>query len=129
MTTLSVTPEDGEGQAYGKTVSELQEGIEISDGKISGTLHYVKGYTGFAPTDNDGNFIALKLEYPEDATMKCEVVNGTAGEKTIPKGDHSLVCKIADKDTQKIKLTIEKDGQSDSVTYDLSGLTLEEDDG
>ena len=108
----------------------MQDNISISeDCKISGTLHYVTGYDGFQKTDNDGNFLALKLEYPEDTTVKAEVVNGTSGVITIPKGDHQLVCRIKDKDTQQIKLTIEKGNKSSSVSYDLTNLTLEEKDG
>ena len=51
----------------GKSVSDLQKDISISNGTISGTLHYVTGYTGFDAEINEGHFIALHAE-AEDAT-------------------------------------------------------------
>lgn len=126
MTALSVTPEDGGGTAYSKSVSDLQENISISrQNKISGRLKYVKGYTGFSSTDNDGNFLALKIEYPEDATVKITLIGGSTKDKAIPRGDHLLVTKVKDAATQKIKLDITKGDKTGSVTYDLSGLTLD----
>lgn len=112
--------------AYGQKVSALQEGIKISpENKISGTLHYVKNYTGFSHTDNNGNFLALHIDYSDDAEVKTTVIGGTTKDQKLPKGDHLLVTKVKDSSYQKIKLDITKDGQTESVTYDLSGLDLE----
>ena len=129
MTTLSVTPESGESNAYGKTVSQLQTGVTVSPGKISGTLHYVKEYKQFNPTvsaEQEGNYLALKIEFDDDTTVKFDLVGGDKGEVTMPKGDHLMVCRIKDKNTQSIRITAEKAGSRRNVkTYSLNGLTLE----
>lgn len=125
MSALDVTPEDAGGSAYGVTVSELQENIRIDGKSISGTLHYKKGFTGFSKSDNDGNFLVLKVDYPEGAEMKFTLVGGSTKDKKIPAGDHQLVLKIKDAQSQKLKIDITNDGQSGSVTYDLTGLILD----
>ena len=127
MTSLSVSPEDAEGTALGVTVSELQEGISITGTKISGTLNYKKGFEAFDKTDNSGNFLVLKVEYPEDAEVKFTLEGGSTRDKKFPKGDHQLVVKVKDASSQKLKIDITKGGKTGSVTYDLSGLTLKPD--
>lgn len=92
-------------------------------------MKYVTGYTGYSRTDNNGNFLALKVEYPEDAEVKVTIIGGNTKDKKIPKSDHQLVVKVKDQNTQKIKLDITKGGNTGSVTYDLSGLTLQQPGG
>lgn len=106
-------------------MSELQSGISISNSrKISGTLHYKSGFTAFDPKNSDGNFLALKVNYPDDADAKFTVVGGVTKDKKLD-GDHQLVVKVKNAASQKIKIDVTKDGSSTSATYDLSGLTLE----
>lgn len=129
MTSLSIAPEDEGGSAYGKTVSELQSGIQISaDNKISGTLYWVKNFTGYSPVDNSGNFLALKVDYPEEAETEVTIIGGTTKNLKMPKGDHQLVVKVKDAAAQKIQIGITTEGKTGSVTYDLSGLTLKPDE-
>lgn len=46
----------------------------------------------------------------------------------MPKNDHLLVTRVTNKDTQSIKLVAEKAGcQTNTKTYSLTGLTLEQD--
>lgn len=123
MTALAVSPEDDEGTALGVTVSELQTGVTIAGEKISGTLHRKDNFEAFSKTDNSGHFLVLKVEYPEDAQVKLTVVGGTTKDKKMD--DHQLIVKVKDAATQKIKLDITKGGETGSITYDLSGLTLE----
>lgn len=107
-------------------MSDLQSGITISkSGKISGTLHYKTGYTAFDPKNSDGNFLALKVGYPDGADVKFTVVGGTTKDKKFPPGDHQLVVRVKNAANQKIKIDVTKDGSSTSTTYDLSGLELE----
>lgn len=104
--------------------------MKIASDKISGTLHYVKGYTEFSgvPAEQEGNYLALKVEYDEDTTVKTTLIGGTTKDKTLPKGDHLLVTRVTNKDTQSIKLVAEKAGsETTTTTYSLTGLTLESD--
>lgn len=123
MKSLAVEPEGDGETVYGVRVSELQSGITIKDSKISGTLLYKKGYTGFDSKNGDGNFLALKVNYPDDAEVKTSVIGGTTKDKKLPAHDHLLVTKVAN-NKQKIKLEITQGKYSDWVIYDLSGLTL-----
>lgn len=116
-----MTPESGESDAYGETVSNLQQNVQIDGTKISGTLLHKEGYTGFSKTDNTGNFLALKVEYPENAEVKVTIVGGSTSGKKMT--DHQLVTKVANKE-QKIQLDVTQNGESGTVTYDLSGLEL-----
>lgn len=125
MTALVVSPEDDGGSAYSVPVSELQKGISITGNKISGTLMQKDNFTGFSKSDNSGYFLVLKVEYPEDAEVKFTLEGGSTKDKKFPKNDHQLVVKISSKDTQKLKIDITKGGKTGSITYDLTGLTLQ----
>lgn len=61
-------PKTSTDDVYGKTVSELQNGIQISESNvISGTLNYVTGYTGFNSTkveEQSSNYLALDYKRP-----------------------------------------------------------------
>lgn len=131
MISLSVKPEDGEANLLGKTVNELQSDISISDNVISGTLHYVTGYTGFNGSvvdEQSGNYLALKIDTDaENAETTVELVGGTKGPVTLDE-DMNIVLLIKDKDTQSVKVTVSKDEDVVSETYTLTGLTLEEAD-
>lgn len=126
LASLEVAAESETAKAYDKPVSDLQKNIRIVDNVVYGTLKYVEGYTGFSAEDNTGNFLALKVDYPEDATVKFTVEGGTTKDKEFPKGDHQLVVKVKDAKAQKIKLTITHKEKTGTITYDLSGLTLAE---
>ena len=124
---LSIAPDDGEGDAYGKSISELQTGIVVSDGAISGTLHYVENYTNFSSAidEQEGNYLVVKVEADPDATVKFHLVGGSKGEITLTPDDRQVVCRIRDKNSQSIRITAEKGGKRNVKNYSLTGLTLE----
>jgi len=124
LISLSVEPEDGETVVLGETVSDLQTGISISNGTVSGTLKYVTGFTGYSsdPDLQSGNFLALKVESETGATVK---VRMGENEKTLDE-DMNFVARITDKDTQTITVTTTIGVHSNSVTLALTGLTLNE---
>ena len=111
---------------YGKHASDLQEDIEIANGEITGTLHYLTDYTGFS-TDaslQEGNYLALHFEFSEGAEVKATLTN----EVTLDE-DGIIVVRIADKDTQTLTVTASLDGETITETYGLSGLTCESSGG
>lgn len=114
----------------GKPVSELQSSdVTVGDSAITGTLHYVTGYTGFHgsdPLEQEGNFLALKIDAitTEGVTTTVELVGGTKGPVTLD-SDMNIVLHIQNKDTESVKVTVSKGGESETKTYGLSGLTLE----
>ena len=124
---LSVSPEDGEANLFGKTVNSLQENIVIGESEITGTLKYVNGYVDFSSntSEQSGNYLALKIEAePAEAETVVELVGGTKGPVALD-DDMNIVLLIKNKDTQSIKVTITHNEESITKIYGLSGLTLE----
>lgn len=112
--------------------------MRVSDSAetISGTLKYVTDYTEFSsnPELQSGNFLALKFsDIDSDATsVKVGLVPSAIGMdlvEIINDPDKNGVFRITNKDTQKFKVVI-SDGSHETVQlFDLSGLTLEEENG
>lgn len=108
-------------------MSDLQSSIVIDDNEITGALNYITGYTGFSsdPDFQSGNFLALKVATNRTgAITTVEVTNGTSGPVQLD-SDMNIVLKIADPETQSIKIITTKDGDSLTKTYGLTGLTCE----
>ena len=114
---------------FGKVTGDLQSDIVVGDSGITGTLKYVTGYTGFSSdvTMQEGNFLAIKCETPNlsTETITVEVVNGVSGAVTLD-ADGVIVLRIADKDTQSVKVTATRSGLTTwTKTYSLAGLTIQ----
>lgn len=124
---LTVEPEDGETELFGKDVADLQEGIVLANGAASGTLKYVTGYTGYSgdPDLQEGNYIACKCTSDAGAVLTVELLGGEGDPVTLD-SDMNFVCRVSDHTTQSIKVTATKDGQTTVRTYSLAGLTCEE---
>lgn len=107
-------------------MSELQTNIKVADTEITGTLHYVTGYTGFHgsdPTQQEGNYLALKITAPEDATTTVEVVGGSKGPVALDE-DMNIVLRIAST-SQSIEVITTLKDLSLTKTYALTNLTLD----
>lgn len=59
-----------------------------------------------------------------DAVVIVELVGGTKGTVTLDE-DRNIVLLIKNKDTQRIKVTVNNEDNSSTKTYKLTGLTLE----
>ena len=107
---------------FGKTVNDLQTGVTIGENSITGTLKYVTDYTGFSsdPAMQSGNYIVIHCEVNDTTPITVEVVNGVSGPVTLD-DDGIAVLKIADKDTQSIRVI----SGDITKTYSLTGLTVE----
>ena len=112
---------------FGKDASDLQTSIEVdsASGTITGTLKYIADYSSaFGGDLASGNYLALHCEVPdvEGVTITVKLTN----EATLDE-DGNIILRIADKDTQTIKVVASKDGV-DPVTrvYSLTGLTCQE---
>ena len=116
----------------GKVVGDLQDDIEITGDKITGTLLWVDDYTGFSgdATEQSGNYLVTKCTAQEGDTI---TVRLTAGRVTRPitlGDDGILIARITDKDAQKLIYTATAaDGSIETREFDLSGLTLESSGG
>lgn len=127
MISLSVDADIAAGEdLFGKTVSDLQTGIVVGNDAITGTLKYVSDYSSaFGPGEDSGNYLCLHCESETDgAVITVEVVNGTSGPSTLDE-DGLIVCRIADKDAQSIRVIATADGKTNTHIYRLSGLTCQ----
>lgn len=115
----------------GKLAEELQEDIEVTSNSISGTLHYVTGYTGFSsdPELQSGNYLALKFTDldPKATSIKVGVDPSYAGGlvEILTDPDKNGVFKIHDT-SQKFVVEVTTPEQVERFEYDLSGLVLED---
>ena len=122
---LAAPLEDDTVDLFGKTVSDLQDDIIMTDDAIAGTLKYVDDYSSaFGPGLDSGNYIALKFESDPDAEITVEIIGGTSGPVTLDE-DGIWVGRIADKDSQTIEVVASKDGASTTKTFDLTELECE----
>lgn len=116
------------GDLYGKTVSDLQSDIVVSDGAITGTLNYVTGYEGFnglEVEEQSGNYLALDftaVPWPDSLTV--ELVGGKKGPVALSELDDFCVFRITNKDTQTIQVVAKSGDETSTTNYSLSGLTL-----
>lgn len=112
---------------FGTLVSDMQEGLEVRNDEIVGTLKYLDEGSlveSFGP----GNFMALKFTIPEGATsvkVGMEPSQGTGLVEIINDPDKNGAFKVTDEDTQLFKI-VTSDGTNTTEKYfDLSSLTLE----
>ena len=126
MITLSVDADiSGETDLLGKSVTDLQEDITVSDDAITGTLKFATGYTGFSGDENlqSGNYLVIHAEADEGATIAAEVVGGYTGPVVLD-ADGILVARI-ESTSQSIKVVGMKADKVTAVkTYSLADLTL-----
>lgn len=84
------------------------------------------GFTNFSsePTEQEGNYLALKFDYPEGTTTTVEIVGGTKGAVTLDE-DKNWVGLIKNKDSQSIKVIAKRDIETVEKIYALTGMILE----
>lgn len=112
---------------FGKTVSDLQSNVKIGNGAITGTLKYLDDYTGFSSKteEQSGNYLAIHAEDSKADSITAELVGGTKGPVTLD-SDGLIVFRIANKNTQSVKIVSYKDGAvKDTKAYGLTGLVME----
>lgn len=120
---------DASTDLLGKVVGDLQEGVAVTDGVVTGTSKYVTGYTGFSSkkAEQKGHYVALRFFVP-NMTIGTDVtitVTGSESPATLD-ADGILIYRIKD-DKSNLMLTAvaTKDGYT-SITkkYDLSKMIL-----
>lgn len=103
--------------------------MKVGSAFINGNLAYTTGYTGFDGSHEElqsGNYLALKFEATEDATVTVQLIGAAVTKNPVElDSDMNMVLRITDPANQKIKVVVSKDGYEDLVkTYRLTGLKL-----
>ena len=124
---LDVDPDDPTETRYGKTVSSLQSDVVVNDDSISGTLHYVTGYTGFSGDSalQSGHYLAIKLDVPNGATTTLQLLNNGGSGTPVDLGTDDYAVGYIRSKNAKIVITTTLAGVSVSKTYSLRLLKLE----
>lgn len=110
----------------GKSVTDLQSGVWVGPGQITGTLKHVTGYTGFSgdPAEQSGNYLVTHSTSTDGATITAELLGGTTGPVTLD-GDGILISRITP-GAYALKFTATKQDLPTNVKIlDLSGLIKE----
>ena len=117
MTSL---PDDA--KVLGMEVSKLQSDVTVdSDNTLHGISRYVKGFDAY-DKDAEGNFIAMRVTAPSDATVK--ITTSTVSDEPMDE-DRTVIWKVtATEDTLTVK--VEKGEETAEAVYRASGLTLEQ---
>ena len=129
-----VAPEDGSKTLFDELVSNMQTGVSVANGKITGTLHFIEGgLSPSGPLAGDGNFLALKFtseDWNKYTSVKVglEPSTGTGLVELIDDPDKNGVFKVTGEieGVQQVFKVVTTDG-TDTVTdeYDISELVLE----
>ena len=126
---LTVEPMAGTETVFGYTVSDLQTDVFVGHNKIVGTLKKIT--SGSLPAVwGDGNFIALKFSGSAFDKAKHIYVgmNPTAGFGLVDVSedpDRAGVFKVTNKLQEFVAVLDYGNGLTETITFDLDGLTLE----
>ena len=121
---LDAEPEDPTATLLGKAVSALQSDVVVHDKFIKGTLHYVTGYTGYSNVEEEqsGNFLALSFDVSDGATTTVQL---TGKEAVALDANKSIVLRIENKNTQRLKVVTTLGDDVITKVYSLANLNLE----
>ena len=102
----------------------MQSDIAISGSTITGTLKYLGTDNAITQVWGYGNFIALKFPDAdiENSTVKVGLEPSAGSGLVELDSDKNGIFKISDKMSQKLVVSITKDGETVVQRYDLSGL-------
>jgi HK97 family phage prohead protease len=123
---LNVRAADSDDTWLGKGVSELQTAVNVNEDYISGTLHYVTGYTEYSTVakEQSGNYLALEFETESGATTTVELV-GSGKAATTLDSDNVWIGRITNPDTQTVRVVTKKSGVTVTKVYGLNHLVCE----
>lgn len=110
---------------YGKSASDIQDGIVFDGNAIRGTLKYVDDYTGFSGDEElqKGNYIALNFSAEGSDSITAKILGGSENTVTLDEtGD--IVIRVTST-TQAIEITVTDGDDAQVYRYNFNGLILE----
>lgn len=124
-----VTPAAASKVYWGTRVSNMQTGIDVEDGFITGTLKFIQGGIAAGVLEGDGNFMALKFINEDADSVKVGLVPSSTGMGLVELDeDMDCVFKVSgevDGVQQVLKIVTTKNGIEKTQVFDISGLELE----
>lgn len=135
------------GDLLGKTITDICTNLDIKENKASGTLKYVKDYTGFNsdPSEQEGYFFPFKLDTSGKSIDKTiatfEVVGGSGKKVNFDKSDFISIVflgKTEDEAKSKsVKVVVDWNGDGTKIeeiinlselVYESNTVTVSEND-
>lgn len=122
-----VLPEDASATLFNTDVSDIQSDVNVINNVIIGSLKYLSA-GDLVTTWGAGNFIALKFVIIDPDITYSDIKVGlnpseSSGLVTLD-ADLNGVFKVTDKNAQKFRVVVTKDGVEKTTDYVLSGLTV-----
>ena len=129
FTAVTVGAEAGNVSMFGTLVSDMQTGVAVADGEITGTLKYLDE-GALVDHWGAGNFVALKFSDidPKATSVKVGLRPSQSSGlvEIIDDPDKNGAFKITDKNTQKFVVVVSDGDNELTQEYDLSKLVCEE---
>ena len=129
LTPVTVAAETGSTKVYNVLTSNMQTGVSVANGKITGTLKYLSGSNPITDLWGEGNFLVLKFSDVDSHATSVKVgLDPSAGSGLVELlGDPDMngVFKITSKELQKFKVVSSNSGTSTVQEFDLRELTIQ----
>ena len=131
---LTLKPESDEAKMFEVDVSDLQEDVSISGGKVTGTLKFLSGPNAITNVWGEGYFLAYTLADNtftglDSVKVGLQPSAGSGLAEIINDPDKNGIAKVSDKALQKFVIVQTKGTETKTQAFDLTGLTLEEPEG
>ena len=116
------------GDVYGKQATDLATGLVISaDGKVTGNLRHVTGYTGFSsePSEQSGFYLPFTAQFPDGTTTATMQVEGGKNTPVSILGEAANVVWMGALETEAETKTVVikwNDGTDHTLRLDTSAL-------
>lgn len=114
--TLGCAPSGRDETVIGENVRDIQTHLTVFENQIAGQLNYLAAVENVHAA---GNFLALKLAIPADATATAQLTGEDA--VSVTSGNNAFA---VTSNTQKLTVTVTRSTESLVKVFDLSGLTL-----
>lgn len=123
---LTVSPESDNVEMFGTIVADMQTGLAVANGAITGTLKYLDS-GALVDQWGAGNFMALKFTGPDESATSVKVGLSPSEGSGLVELDEDMngAFKVTDKDNQKFVVDTTIGNKHYITYYDLSGLVLE----
>ena len=112
-------------------VSDMQDNVSFSNGKVTGTLKYLSGSNAITDVWGEGYFLCFNMAdntYTGLDSVKVGLTPsaGSGLVEIINDADKNGICKVTDKNAQLFTVVQKKGSQEKTQAWSLAGLTLAE---
>ena len=107
-------------------MDDLQANVKVGRRSVSGTLHYVTGYTGFSsnPAEQSGHYVVIHADSDDATAITAKMF--PSGREVELDSDRTIIIRVTNINNQRVTFTATKEGEAPvSKTFSFTGLNLE----